>query len=259
MKYRIILALFATAAVSSCSTVYRSGQTPDDVYFSPGREGDAYVQVQQDGNRRYQYQGYSSPEDRYLRMKVHNPALWSTLDDYNYYNNDYLYYNNWAYNSPGGMGILPWNTSYYWNNYWYWNSYYNPYCYNVVVVSPKSNPVVYSKVRNFSLNSYTNNNYYNKNTNRPSRVLHGYYPNTSTSNGSSLGNSLRKVLSGNNSNSSYYTPSSGSSGSRPSRTYTPPSSSGSSSSSPARSSSSGSSSSGSTGGSVHRPTRGGGG
>ena len=37
MKSIIITAVTAVVALSSCS-VYRSGQTPDDVYFSPGKE-----------------------------------------------------------------------------------------------------------------------------------------------------------------------------------------------------------------------------
>ncbi len=38
MNTRILLLAISAAALSSCSTMYKSGQTPDDVYYSPGQE-----------------------------------------------------------------------------------------------------------------------------------------------------------------------------------------------------------------------------
>ena len=246
MKFRPLLSLIIVAAVfSSCASVYRSGQTPDDVYYSPARETDAYVRVDsRENNRYYRNNSYNSYDDRWLRMRVHNRLRWSAFDDYNW--NDYRY-NTWSYNyySP-----YYWNT--YWNSYYSWNSYYNPYCSRIIVVNPKVNPQVYTKVRNFSLSSYTNNQYSIAN-NRSAKSGFRLTPNRNYNNSNSFGNTIRKVFSGNsNSNDSYYNPSSSSS--RPSRTYTPPSSSGSSGSRSSGSSSSGSSS----GGGVSRPTRGGG-
>jgi hypothetical protein len=260
MRYLIILAFVSTAILSSCSTAYKSGQTPDDVYYSPARETDAYVVVQQDNNRYNSYQ-YTNPDDNWLRMRVYNRSRWSAFDEYDW--NDWRY-NSWTYNlySP-----YAWNG--YWNSYWGWNSFYNPYCSNIIILNPKTNPSVYTKVRNFSLGSYTNTNYNNSNANL-SRLRTTYrsiprpgYTNNNN-NSSTLGTSIRRVFSGSGSsynnanrtssynNGNYNLPSNNYStgGDRPSRSYSP-------------SSSSGSSGGGSTGGSggggggVSRPGRGG--
>jgi hypothetical protein len=133
-------------------------------------------------------------------------------------------------------------------------------------VNPKTNPVVYNRVRDFNLSSYSNRTYSNTNSS-PSRVKvmsrggttnPGYNNNNST-----LGNSVRKVFSNsNNSGGSRDTYVSPSSSDRPTRVYQPSSStSSSSSSSPSRSSGSSSSAGGSSGGSSgsssgSRPSRG---
>lgn len=270
MNSRIILLGFAAAALSSCSTAYKTGHTPDDVYFSPAREADAYVKVESDDDRRYRSEEryrsndeYVNSDDRWLRMRVRNRYRWSTFDDYEW--NDWRYNswnNNLYYSSSPFNGYSPFNN--YWNNYYHWNNYYNPYCTRVIVVNPKTNPLVYNQVRNFNLNSYSNNSYSNVNrtpigAKSASRRLpnQGYNNNNST-----LGNSVRKVFSnGNNSGrDTYYSPSSSE---RPSRTYQPSSSSSSGSSgSSSGSRSSGSSSGGSSGGGsssgsggVNRPSR----
>ena len=254
MRFRNILpAIIGIAALSSCASAYRTGQTPDDVYYSPGRPGAAYATTEQQRDGRGSYtQGrsrtdYYSPDDRWLRMRVSNRYRWSAFDDYDW--NDYRY-NSWGYgyNSYSPFG---WNS--YWNNYYTWNSWYNPYCGGIIVINPKTNPTVYTKVRNFSLASYTNTNYNTANNNRSAKGIRmSTNPGYNNSN-STLGNSIRKVFSGGGGRDSYV-PSS-SSGSRPDRTYTP-SNNNSSSSSSSRSGSSGSSG-GSSGGGVSRPTRGG--
>lgn len=249
MMLRTILpALIGIAALSSCASAYRTGQTPDDVYYSPAKQGAAYASMDQQRDGRGSYQqgnrrdDYYSYDDRWLRMRVSNRYRWSAFDDYDW--NDWRY-NTWSYNyySP-----YSWNN--YWNSYYRWNSWYNPYCAGIIVVNPKTNPNVYTKVRNFSLNSYTNTNYNTSNNNLRAKGLRmSSNPGYNNSN-SRLGNSIRKVFSGSG-RDSYYTP--GSSGDRPSRTYTPSNNTSSSSSSSGRSS--GGSSSG--GGGVSRPTRGG--
>ena len=261
MKSPLLLLGFAVLILASCSTAYRSGQTPDDVYYSPARERDAYAKVEQQQERPSTYSNdeYISSDDRWLRMRVRNRARWSAFDDYDSYSYSY---NTWSMHNP-----YSYSYNNYFNNYWSWNSWYNPYCPRVIVVSPKSNPTAYNKVRSFSLNSYTNNNYNNNRTTnvKPTgRVVlrPSYNTNNQNSNSSSLGTSIRKVFS-NQGNSENY--SNNNSSNRPSRTYTPSSSTNnsstnsSSSSSRSSSSSSGSSgsSSGSGGGGVSRPTRGG--
>jgi uncharacterized membrane protein YgcG len=221
------------------------------VYYSPARQGAAYANVEQQRDGRGSYQSnqrndYYSPDDRWLRMRVMNRSRWSAFDDYDW--NDWRY-NTWSYNYNSPYG---WNN--YWNSYYSWNSWYNPYCGGIIVVNPKTNPTVYTKVRNFSLNSYTNTNYNTaNNTTRAKGLRMSANPGYNNSN-SRLGNSIRKVFSG-SSRDSYYSP--GSSGDRPTRTYTPSNSSSSSSSSSSRSSGSSSSGSSGGGGGVSRPSRGG--
>ena len=116
--------------LGSCATVYKTGQTPDDVYNSPPPPQDEYANVRKSDDKRYRdyatyddEDDYADYDDRYLRMKVRNRYLWSDLDDWYYYGGryDYSYYNNWNY----------WNDPFYWNSPWspvgYWNMYYNPY------------------------------------------------------------------------------------------------------------------------------------
>ncbi|RYY84555.1 MAG: hypothetical protein EOO15_19090 [Chitinophagaceae bacterium] len=88
-----ILAL--TLAVASCTTPYKSGQTPDDVYYSPGRPEREYVQVDERRDERPQPE---TREDRYLRLRVRNRDRWSQFDDY--YNDPYAY--RYSANSEGG-------------------------------------------------------------------------------------------------------------------------------------------------------------
>ena len=258
MTLRTVLpAIIAIAAFSGCVSAYRTGQTPDDVYYSPAREGAAYAQIDQrrDGRGSYRNNDYYSYDDRWLRMRVANRYRWSAFDDYDWYD---WRYNTWSYHhySP-----YYWNT--YWNNYYYWNSWYNPYYGSIIVVNPKTNPVVYGKVRDFSLSSYTNTNYNNTNAARRFNRPKGQYSNGARYNNSnsrydnnnnSLGSSIRKIFSGSGSNGNSSRSGSYSPGSeRPTRTYTPPPSSTGSSS---RSGGSSGSSGGSSGGGVSRPSRG---
>jgi len=250
MKSYFIIIASAVVLLSSCS-VYRSGQTPDDVYYSPAREQRAvaagYVPAdggREDGRRyndRQTYQGYddfATAEDRWLMMRVRNRSRWSVFDDYNYYSP----YNHmgWGgfYPSIGmgyglgyGMGFgmgyggyNPYGFNYYnhFNNFWNWNSFYNPYFSNIIVVNPKTNPAGYTTLRNFNLNTYRNNNFSNRRTttgNSNYNLRQRY--NNSNDNNRTLGNSFRRVFSNSNaernSQGNYSRPSQD----RPVRTYQP--------------------------------------
>ena len=249
MKLQILLLAFSAAALGSCSTSYKSGQTPDDVYYSPARPQDEYVRVEQNDDRQYRYDD-EYYDDRYLRMKVQNRSRWSELNDWYYYDR-YSYSHNYYY----GTYNNPYNS---------WNYYYNPYCHNnVVVVNPKGavSQNTYVKPRNFSLSGYTNNTYNNSNiitatskTPRPgiSRPVFNNANTTTNSgkkNSSSLSNTIRQIVTGNNNNNN------DNNNSTPTRTYTPSNSSSTNSSSSGNNNSSGSS--GSSGGGVSRPNRGG--
>ncbi len=235
MKRQILLLAITAAALSSCTTAYKTGQTPDDVYYSPARPQDEYVRVDQDEEKyRYDDQYY---DDRFLRMKVQNHYRWDYLNDWYSYDRYGYQYNNYY-----GTYYNPYNS---------WNYYYNPYCVNtVMVINSKiagnmNNPV---KLRNFNLNTYTNNNYNNTNLNitkgvtRPGMTIsRPVYNNSNNSNG--LSNTLKQIFSSGN-NNSY---------NAPNRTYSPSTSN----SSGNNSGSSGSSSGSGGGGGVTRPNRGG--
>src|SRR5688500_14618714 len=100
--------------LSSCTTAYKTGQTPDDVYYSPARAQDEYVRTenrQEQYNRQDRYnQPDQSEDDRYLRMKVRNRRAWSDLD---YYYSDPFAYNYNYHNRFNNYGSLynntPWN------------------------------------------------------------------------------------------------------------------------------------------------------
>ncbi|MFN4316343.1 MAG: hypothetical protein ACK4E0_18810 [Chitinophagaceae bacterium] len=254
MKLSLICTGLGLLALSSCSTAYRTGQTPDDVYYSPAREVDEYVVATRTEPR---YSGGDDfYEDRFIRMRMLDRMRWSSLDFY--YNNPYAFSPYNYYHS--------WNTP--WNSYWAWNNFYNPYCNlyfgggwggwgswggngPIAVINPKTtirpsralvfNPASYNPPSNSrGMSKYSNMRYYG--ADNGSR-----YNNT---NSSGLGNSMRRVFNNNNNNSSGYGTNNNtrtSNNNTPTRTYNPSSSS--------SSSSSGRSSGGSSGGGVSRPIR----
>src|SRR6185503_20559195 len=145
MKRQILLLAITAAALSSCTTAYKTGQTPDDVYFSPTRPQDEYVRVEEKEQPRYDENYY---DDRYLRMKVHNRTQWNDLDDWYSYDR-YGYRANYYYGT-------------YYNPYTSWNYYHNPYCRNNVIAYHPGVGVAQQNVpkpRNFNIASYTNTNY----------------------------------------------------------------------------------------------------
>jgi len=235
MKLTILLLVLSVVFISSCTTAYKTGQTPDDVYYSPAKQQEEYVEAE----KKEEYRQYSYTDDyyddRYLRMKVRNRYRWSDLDSWYGYDRYSI-----GYNYTYGSFNNPFNT---------WSYYYNPYCcclnnYNYVYINPKtpvSQPVV---KRHFSLAGYTNTGYNNSNNNAAIKTPGRKNTTTSSYNNSNngLSNKVRTIFSNDNS------------GSGSSRTYNPSSSS--SSGNNNNSSSSGSSgNSGGSGGAVKRPTR----
>lgn len=227
MKLKLIHLVLGAMLFTGCTTVYNSGQTPDDLYFSPAET----LQEERSGySKNDRYQEYlNSEDDRYLRMKVRNRDRWSSIDDYNYwYDSRFDHYsynmynnpvygrfgynnfgvnnfgfnnfglNNWRYrfNPSFGLGYYnPWQPSFYG-----YGGYYSP----VFPVVYYKNPRVYTGTTNKSnLSSYMNNRYYNSNSRQ--------------NNNSNFGNLVKKVLTspntGNNNNANTYE--------RPVRTITP--------------------------------------
>lgn len=224
---RVILVVLLASFMMSCSTVYKSGQTPDDVYFSPAINKSSYVVLEENN----EYRSENVPmSDRYLRMKSLGRTRWSAFDeDYAYWNdphwNNRTYFNNYSNNNLIVYGNRMYGSSYYLNpfNTMYYGQPYIIYNTNVKSVSYKEKS---SGPRVVNLNNYT-----------PVRVSN-YDPKTMKVSSGSSSNY------GNNSSSGTprggYNPiSNGESNGSPSRTFSNNSSSGSS----PKSSSSGSSSS----------------
>jgi len=142
MKKILFGTLIIATLISSCNTAYQSGQTPDDLYYSPGKENSSSeVRRQTEDGERYD-QNVRTMDDRFLRMKVANRNQWSSMDDFSYWNdmrfnftpiNSFNGFNNFygngfhgnmfnTFNSPWNIG---WNNN--WNNNWNngWNNGFN--------------------------------------------------------------------------------------------------------------------------------------
>ncbi len=207
MKNKLLLFVLSVVTFTSCTTLYKSGQTPDDVYYSPVRQ---YGEItKQEETRHEESTDYN--EDRQIRMGIGDPR-WRYLDnDISY--NPYLYGYNYGY---------------YYNPYYYSLPVYNPV---IVVTTP--NPKT-STPRIVNLNSY-GNGYVNTNTAiNPKTGKPVTMPIRSYNNGSRLGNAIRSIVTPqtpryNNSNTPYQN---NTNTTQSNRTYTPaPSSTPSSSSS----------------------------
>jgi len=183
MKINFLLLTIITAAITSCSSSYKTGQTPDDVYYSPARlQTD---NVRRDDNKNVQDNSvYSTPEDRYIRRRIHNRRYRVYDDGYNYpygynngYNSGYPVYTNPKTNTPQ-------NTS-------------QPRKTNLGAYTPNSTAPDSLKVFNPKLGTQNNSG-----TTNPVRTF-GTPNNSSSNNGSGVGNLIRRIFSGDNSNNNY--------------------------------------------------------
>lgn len=203
MNTKLLLIAVAVVSLSSCSSVYKSGQTPDDVYYSPVRTYD--VEVKKEGDRKDNSRNYSYAEQSQIRLGINNPR-WRYLDDYSY--NPYLYGYNYGY---------------------YYNPYYCPipvYNYGTVVtVNPKnSTPRMTNLAAYNNAFNNTNTSSNSKYTNSVNMPVRGY-----NNNRSRFSNTLNKIFnSGSNYNNSN---NSQNNSNQNSRSYTPSSNSGSTNSS----------------------------
>lgn len=236
MKSKILLLAVIVALLSSCTTAYKTGQTPDDVYFSPARPQQSEEYVQRD--KRADASKYNNDdeyyEDQYLRMKVRNRNLWSDLNDpfYNSYRYNYSAYNCNCLGNP-------------WTPATYWNNHFNPYYLGTVIVSPQTT-VRYSGPRTFNLNSYNDKELTNGTYSNPKFIGSGSgYSNTnnnntytsprnSNSNNNNSGNILRDIFGGSNNSKNSSGSSSNNNNSSSSPASSSNSSSGSSSPAPVR-------------------------
>ena len=147
MKIKHLLLFGALAALGSCSTAYRSGQTPDDVYYSPAPEQSSYVtSMSEKDQNSYNYR--NSDEENDIRRGIENPVYRNSITfsmgmgygyspyslyPYNAFNNPF-YYDQYAYSPYGMKGLYspyynPYNDYAFYSPYSMYNSfgYYNPY------------------------------------------------------------------------------------------------------------------------------------
>ncbi len=178
MKQHFLLAIITISLFASCSSAYKSSQTPDDVYYSPTRE------IKEEYKKEDDQQQYATNDDNYLHMKVHHYYRWSVIDDYSYWNDTRYDYQCSSY----GSFYSPY--SYIgWNPHYYGNSWYNPY-YTLI---PYKNPTVYiGHTTASNILAYKNKNYSNSNA--------YYNPKIGSSNNSSngFGSLVKKAFSTNN-------------------------------------------------------------
>ena len=207
MKINFLLTAVIIATVSSCSTSYKTGQTPDDVYYSPVRLQNNEVRKEDDNKTTYDNSTvYDSPiytpsEDREIRRRINSRRYRRNHDRYNY---------------PYGYNNYP-----------------------PVYTNPKNGTTTKTQQpRTTNLGGYSSNTIkldstnYNPKTGKfntvpttsPARTF-GTPANSSSgsNNGTTVGNAIRKIFSGNNSsnnsssNNSYNN--GNSNNSSPSRTF----------------------------------------
>lgn len=174
MNPKLTLLVLVIAGLSSCSTVYKIQQTPDDVYYSPAPVQDEYVQTSSTEDPNVYY-GTTTEDHEILRV-IHS-RRWRRLHQYDY---DY----------PYGYGYYPYGNVY--------PAYVNP---------KTGNPsATYTAPRKYDLGAYPKNPAYTLDS-RTGKIITA--PNTSTltsggapvrtfakpNNGTGVGNFIRKVFS----------------------------------------------------------------
>lgn len=230
MKTIDLLLLSSIVIFTSCSSAYRTGQTPDDVYYSPAPAQDTYVRTDnQEEKESYAYNNSTNNrEDMEIRRGINDPRYRNNVNldfgfgysPYSY--NSFGYYNPYDYNNHYGYGNI--YNSYY-NPYslsYFPSAYTNYYYYPQVYIYPQSGTVNRTITpRKYNLGAY--------NTNSNTSILnHGYRPVVTTTNAapirristtpsnsrvttpatrnsnSGVGNLIRRVFTPENNNSRVY-------------------------------------------------------
>jgi hypothetical protein len=134
MNTKILAAIVAAALISGCAATNKATNPEGKVASSSTDAGyDKYENYQ------------NTNDDEYLRMKVQNPSLWGSIDDYSYWNNSQY---DFGYSCDASRDMLlssfynPYGFGY--NPYAYggfgfgfgWNSWYSPYQTVVMYKSP---------------------------------------------------------------------------------------------------------------------------
>ena len=195
MKINFLLLAIITAAITSCSTSYKTGQTPDDVYYSPARLQTDEVRRDRDENNTVDNTVYTSPEDREIRRRVHSRRYRRYDDRYNYPYG----YNGPVYGNPK-TGTTQ-NTS-------------EPRKTNLGAYAPNSTTPDSARTINpkFGKSNTTGT------TSNPTRTFNNTNS-SSTNKGTAVGNAIRRIFTTDNSNYNYNNNNSNNSNSSSSRTF----------------------------------------
>ncbi|MCE3282767.1 MAG: hypothetical protein K0Q66_1504 [Chitinophagaceae bacterium] len=210
MKDKFLPILLASTILVSCSSVYRSGQTPDDVYYSPARE---VVKTEEKEEEKEKVEEPTArADDQYLKIKVRNRYRWEGIDDYSYWN-DTRYNHCHCQCNPGSYGYgYGYNSNYYYNPIRYnnWNSPYYPI---VRYTNPKliNGSTTATNIKAYGNNSYNNNNSSTKPKNT-STSAGSFIKRVLTSSGSSVDRTERTFSGSNSSGTSTSTGTSSSAG-----------------------------------------------
>lgn len=218
MKRILLLSAISIGLLSSCSTAFKAGQTPDDVYFSPGKEvvaSEREERVQKEEEAQYQ-EYISSLDDRYLRMKVANRNRWSGIDNFDYWYDSRYDFNAYNYNAYNGYNPYrnpgwSWNLGYGYRNYYpgygYGAGWNNPIYTVISYTNPKYG--VGGSTSGSNISAYRNKTYNNNNYGYKDPKTGAFIP---SGNNSSFGNLLKRVFSASETTQSY---------DRPARTFEP--------------------------------------
>lgn len=159
MKIKYLFPLAFITVLMSCSTAYKTGQTPDDVYFSPAPESSQeYVILDEDGDEREirsQMRSLRYRNDLSLSLtygnqfgSFYNPYYSGYYPGYSYFG--FSYGNPWFSYSPYYSPFSP-----YYNPYYGYYPYYPYYNYP----GGKYEPINYNTgPRKTNLGGYTNTN-----------------------------------------------------------------------------------------------------
>lgn len=207
MKNSLLFTLLGLGLfVTSCSTAYKSDQTPDDVYYSPGRPAAERVDIVKDQTQRDQYENYvNNTDEQFLRMKVGNYYRWNMLDDYSYWNDSrydfshFNYYSSIGYSNYYGHNNwnFGWGTSFFRPNY----SWGNPYYTLVTYYNPKTSV---GRPSESGISAYKNKNYTNTNTYYSGNAKSSYNnSNYTTPTSNNFSNLVKKVFSSSSPSGSY--------------------------------------------------------
>ena len=150
-----LLSLVAVFSITSCTSVYKNTQMPDDLYYAP-----TTPKVDEE-KEKTEEEKEQEREDRFIKQKVQNRARWNSIDDYAYWND--TRYNHCNCNCNNNLNWnsynIGWGNTY--NNWLWYNSFNNPYTLFIPYTAPNiiKNTSSFTPIRAFGNTNTSNNNF----------------------------------------------------------------------------------------------------